>query len=199
MLNSTSSELMLLNNTGRLDLAGGLQINNIGGFEFSTFTVYSRWNETNLATFQRWDSETGYSILANPTNLVLETNGNATDIGKTMKTKGIGDFRVENTVFNTRFIIKGNNGNVGIGTTDTTGYKLNVDGSLNDTQIFINGTVISSGISFWVAGVSSGIFYSGGRVGICSIGTNNRIRIISSRGWIINNFPQPFIITRCRN
>jgi hypothetical protein len=44
---------------------------------------------------------------------------------------------------NTRFVINGS-GNVGIGTTASTTYKLNVDGSLNASSININDANISS-------------------------------------------------------
>lgn len=54
------------------------------------------------------------------------------------------------------------NGNVGIGTT-VPGYKLEVNGSLNATSLYVNGTVVST--SQWTTS-SSDIYFNTGNVGI---------------------------------
>jgi len=62
------------------------------------------------------------------------------------------------------------NGNVAIGTTDTTTYKLNVAGDINVSGAFrINGTALSTGSSQWITS-GTNIYYNSGNVGI---GTTN--------------------------
>jgi hypothetical protein len=61
------------------------------------------------------------------------------------------------------------NGNVGIGTTDTTTYKLNVGGTINATSVLVNGAAITASSPSQWSGTTN-IFYNGGNVGI---GTNN--------------------------
>lgn len=63
-----------------------------------------------------------------------------------------------------------NTGNVAIGTTNPSGYKLNVNGSINGSAITINGTpVASSTDTYWSTGGSGKIQYSGGNVGIGNV------------------------------
>lgn len=63
-----------------------------------------------------------------------------------------------------------NTGNVAIGTINPSGYKLNVNGSINGSAITINGTpVASSTDTYWSTGGSGKIQYSGGNVGIGNV------------------------------
>jgi hypothetical protein len=76
-----------------------------------------------------------------------------------------GEFQVKSSISNidTTAITIRNNGNVGIGTTDTSTFKLNVGGTLNTTGLFINGSIFTG--SKWTSS-STNIYYNGGNVGI---------------------------------
>jgi hypothetical protein len=76
-----------------------------------------------------------------------------------------GEFQVKSSIssIDTTAITIRNNGNVGIGTTDTSTFKLNVGGTLNTTGLFINGSVFTG--SKWTSS-STNIYYNGGNVGI---------------------------------
>ena len=76
-----------------------------------------------------------------------------------------GEFQVKSSIYSidTTAITIRNNGNVGIGTTDTSTFKLNVGGTLNTTGLFINGSVFTG--SKWTSS-STNIYYNGGNVGI---------------------------------
>jgi hypothetical protein len=76
-----------------------------------------------------------------------------------------GEFQVKSSIssIDTTAITIRNSGNVGIGTTDTSTFKLNVGGTLNTTGLFINGSVFTG--SKWTSS-STNIYYNGGNVGI---------------------------------
>jgi hypothetical protein len=68
---------------------------------------------------------------------------NSTQLPQTTFTSGIPDFanvndwsKIESNLYNTSL------GNIGIGTTNPNGYKLNVNGSLNSSSLYQNGTQI---------------------------------------------------------
>ena len=65
-------------------------------------------------------------------------------------------------------------GNVGIGTTDPSTYKLNVNGSLNVTSLFVGGTAFT-GASQWVG--TTDIYNITGNVGIGTSTVNERLTI----------------------
>jgi hypothetical protein len=70
-------------------------------------------------------------------------------------------------------------GNVGIGTTDTATYKLNVNGTLNATSLFVGGTAFT-GSSQWVG--TTDIYNITGNVGIGTSTVNERLTIRGSIG-----------------
>jgi hypothetical protein len=73
-------------------------------------------------------------------------------------------------------------GNVGIGTipTPSSPYKLDVNGTINATNILVNGAPISSGsASQWTSGTNS-ISYSSGNVGIGTPGTSYKLDVNGS-------------------
>ena len=65
-------------------------------------------------------------------------------------------------------------GNIGIGAADLSTYKLNINGSLNATSIYVNNSPIASGlVNYWTPVVSSNIYYN--LTGNVGIGTNTNI------------------------
>jgi hypothetical protein len=70
-------------------------------------------------------------------------------------------------------------GNVGIGTTDPSTYKLNVNGSLNVTSLFVGGTAFT-GASQWVG--TTDIYNITGNVGIGTSTVNERLTIRGTIG-----------------
>jgi len=80
-----------------------------------------------------------------------------------------------------------NNGNVGIGTTSTGTYKLNVNGSINATSVLVNGEAITPSTPSQWSGTAN-IFYNGGNVGIGTNNANNILQVGSGgRLRIANN------------
>jgi hypothetical protein len=81
-------------------------------------------------------------------------------------------------------ILNRQGGNVGIGTPPNSAYKLDVNGAINATGIFINGTPISSGGSSQWGGTSGNpIYYTGGNVGIGTNGPSDLLEVNSTTGW----------------
>ena len=66
----------------------------------------------------------------------------------------------------------GVSGNVGIGVAPAT-YKLNVNGSLNATSLFLNGTAFTGGSRWSLIPSTTNIFYNSGNVGIGTTSTAN--------------------------
>jgi hypothetical protein len=65
-------------------------------------------------------------------------------------------------------------GNIGIGTTNLSTYKLNINGSLNVTSLFVAGApVASSLVNYWTPLVTSNIYFN--LTGNVGIGTNTAI------------------------
>ena len=89
-----------------------------------------------------------------------------------------GEFQVKSSIssIDTTAITIRNSGNVGIGTTDTSTYKLNVGGSINVSSLFVNGSAFT-GNSQWVG--TTDIYNNTGNVGI---GTNTGITNILQVG-----------------
>ena len=81
-------------------------------------------------------------------------------------------FITQTTTTETERMRIGNNGNVAIGTTDTSTYKLNVAGDINVSGAFrVGGTAIANS---WSAGTpSTNIYYNLGNVGIGTTSTAN--------------------------
>jgi hypothetical protein len=71
----------------------------------------------------------------------------------------------------------GNNGNIAIGTRDTTTYKLNVNGTINATSVLVGGSPISG--SKWTNNTEDAtkIYYNGGNVGIGNTNPQGRLHI----------------------
>ena len=89
-----------------------------------------------------------------------------------------GEFQVKSSIssIDTTAITIRNNGNIGIGTTDTSTYKLNVGGSINVSSLFVNGSAFT-GNNQWIG--TTDIYNNTGNVGI---GTNTGITNILQVG-----------------
>jgi hypothetical protein len=103
-------------------------------------------------------------------------------------TKGTGNLTLT-TNATERMTINGSTGNLGIGTTSHSTYKLNVNGTLNATSILVGESAIS-GSKWSIAATTTNIFYNNGNVGIgtnnpnnlfqVGVGTTSRLRIANS-------------------
>jgi hypothetical protein len=89
-----------------------------------------------------------------------------------------GEFQVKSSIssIDTTAITIRNSGNVGIGTTDTSTFKLNVGGSINVSSLFVNGSAFT-GNNQWIG--TTDIYNNTGNVGI---GTNTGITNILQVG-----------------
>ena len=85
----------------------------------------------------------------------------------------------------------GNNGNVGMGTTDTSTYKLNVAGDVNCSGVFrVGGVAITSGSKWTTATDPTKIYYNSGNVGIGITNPINKLDVnhdmrISASGAVL--------------
>jgi hypothetical protein len=132
-------------------------------------------NNTDLTVIGCDDSVTNTKIVINGSTR-LNTDGNIDYIGSST---GIRRFYTTNV--GTEQMRIDNNGNVGIGTTDTSTYKLNVNGSINATSVLVDGTVISG--SRWSVSTSPNIYYNTGNV---TIGTTDSLTYKLNVGGSLN-------------
>lgn len=91
-------------------------------------------------------------------------------------------------VSNTNLALQPDGGKVGIGTTSP-GYKLDVAGPINGTQILLNGTDISANANAWTVN-GSNVYRSTGNVGIGTaspgykLDVNGDINVSSGKLWV---------------
>jgi hypothetical protein len=135
---------------------------------------------TNATTRMTIDGSTGnVNILGtitggSATSSISLASGSISAVGTdaaiplSIATKGTGNLTLT-TNATERMTINGSTGNLGIGTTSHTTYKLNVNGTLNATSILVGESAIS-GSKWSIAATTTNIFYNNGNVGI---GTNN--------------------------
>jgi hypothetical protein len=138
--------------------------------------AHGQYDDTNIICFES-DGTVGIGTLTPQRSLHVQQalriggSGAVIDFGDDMTTQIYRSGTSQEIRFVTgnvdnRMIIS-SGGNVSIGTTDTATYKLNVNGSLNATSLFVGGTAFT-GSSQWVG--TTNIYNITGNVGI---GTNN--------------------------
>ena len=97
----------------------------------------------------------------------------------TADSAGAGAFAIFDETGSAYRMVIGSSGNVSIGATDTATYKLNVNGSLNATSLFVGGTAFT-GSSQWVG--TTDIYNITGNVGIGTSTVNERLTIRGTIG-----------------
>jgi hypothetical protein len=133
--------------------------------------------------YRRYYKSSNY-IGATNTQIIISGNTRATNAGNIqyVSTATNGSHLFYTTVTSIRMTINsagvninndlGVTGNVGIGTAPSATYKMNVNGTLNATNVLLNGNAITG--SKWTNGVAAtNIYYNCGNVGIGSSTTSD--------------------------
>ena len=160
--------------TYRLNVAGDVNIEGIGNKYYvnNIPIVSSKW-ETSGTTIEYNGGSVGIGTSAFSYKLNVNGSINATSIlvnGATLDYNALNNKPIILIPSTTNLqLATGYNflvgGNVGIGTTNSATYKVDVNGSLNATNLFIGGTALSG--SKWTTTPSTtNIYYNAGNVGI---------------------------------